>query len=269
MKSLQLLFAQPLAADLGWTLLHFVWQGALISALFAAVRGLGAGSTSARARYALACLTLATMASAPILTYGFLAGSDTWQSASAQVPAIPLTLAASGGSLAAPWYLSWLGDLQRALPWLVMAWFTGAVVLLIRLAGGSFVAARLRSNANRPAPHHLQDALDRIAVQLGVSYPVRLLVSSLVEVPAVVGWFRPVVLMPVGALTGLAPEHIEALLAHELAHIRRHDYLVNVLQSVVEAVLFYHPRSGGCQIRSVRNASCAVTIWRWLPVATP
>jgi hypothetical protein len=82
MKSLQLLFAQPLAADLGWTLFHFVWQGALISALFAAVRGLGAGSTSARARYALACLTLATMASAPILTYGFLAGSDTWSSRS-------------------------------------------------------------------------------------------------------------------------------------------------------------------------------------------
>src|SRR5271170_4438845 len=119
MKSLQLLFAQPLAADLGWTLLHFVWQGALISALFAAVRGLGAGSTSARSRYALACSTLATMASAPILTYGFLAGSNTWQSASAQVPAIPLSLAASAGSLTAPWYLSCLGGLQRALPWLV------------------------------------------------------------------------------------------------------------------------------------------------------
>jgi bla regulator protein blaR1 len=158
MKSLQLLFAQPLATDLGWTLLHFVWQGALISGLFAAVRGLGAGSTSARARYALACLTLATMASAPILTYGFLAGSDTWQSASVQVHAIPVTLAASGGSLAAPWYLSWSDGLQRALPWLEMAWFTGAFVLLMRLAGGSIVAARLRSNANRPTPHHLQDA---------------------------------------------------------------------------------------------------------------
>ena len=258
MKSLQLLFAQPLAADLGWTLLHFVWQGALIPALFAAVRGLGAGAASARARYSLACLTLATMASAPILTYGFLAASNTWQSASAQVLAIPVTLAASGGSLAAPWYLSWLGGLQRALPWIVMAWFTGAVVLLIRLAGGSFVAARLRSNANRPVPHHLQDALDRIAVQLGVAYPVRLLVSSLVEVPAVVGWFRPVVLMPVGALTGLAPEYIEALLAHELAHIRRHDYLVNVLQSVVEAVLFYHPAIWWVsnQVRKERELCC-------------
>ena len=137
MKSLQLLFAQPLAADLGWTLLHFVWEGALISALFAGVRRLGAGSTSVRARYALACLTLATMASAPILTYGFLAGSDTWQSASAQVPAIS-TLTASGGSLATAWYLFWLDDLQRALPWLVMAWFTGAVVFVDSL-GGWFV----------------------------------------------------------------------------------------------------------------------------------
>jgi beta-lactamase regulating signal transducer with metallopeptidase domain len=257
MKSLHLLFAQPLAADFGWTLLHFVWQGALISASFAVVRGLGV-ATSARARYALACLTLTTMASAPILTYGFLAGSNTWQSASAQVSAIPLTLAASGGSLSAPWYSSWLGDLQRALPWLVMAWFTGAVVLLIRLAGGSFVVARLRSNASRPAPHHLQSALDRIAVQLGVSDPVRLLVSSLVEVPVVIGWLRPVVLMPIGALTGLAPEHIEGLLAHELAHIRRHDYLVNVLQSVVEAVLFYHPAIWWVsnQIRKERELCC-------------
>ena len=80
--------------------------------------------------------------------------------------------------------------------------------------------------------------------------PDRLLVSSLVEVPAVVGWLRPVVLMPVGALAGLAPEQIEALLAHELAHIRRHDYLVNVLQSVVEAVLFYHPAINKLTVRA-------------------
>jgi beta-lactamase regulating signal transducer with metallopeptidase domain len=70
---------------------------------------------------------------------------------------------------------------------------------------------------------------------------VQLLVSPLVEVPTVVGWLRPVILAPVGALTGLSPDHVEALLAHELAHIRRCDYLVNMLQSVAEALLFYHP----------------------------
>src|SRR5580693_5112634 len=71
--------------------------------------------------------------------------------------------------------------------------------------------------------------------------PDRWLVSALVQAPVVVGWLKPVVLVPVGALAGLPPEQIEALLAHELAHIRRHDYLVNILQSIAEALLFYHP----------------------------
>jgi uncharacterized protein (TIGR03435 family) len=79
-----------------------------------------------------------------------------------------------------------------------------------------------------------------------------------VQVPTVVGWLRPVVLVPVGALGGLPAEHLEALLLHELAHIRRHDYLVNILQSVAEALLFYHPAvwwvSG--HIRAERELCC-------------
>ena len=74
-----------------------------------------------------------------------------------------------------------------------------------------------------------------------MSRPVQLLVSSLVQAPVVVGWLRPAVLVPVGALAGLPADQVEALLLHELAHIRRHDYLVNLLQGVVEAILFYHP----------------------------
>ena len=93
----------------------------------------------------------------------------------------------------------------------------------------------------RPAPREWQQALDWLKSRIRVSRPVRLLVSSLVQAPAVMGWLRPVVLVPVGALAGLPPEQIEALLLHELAHIRRHDYLVNLLQSFVEALLFYHP----------------------------
>ena len=63
----------------------------------------------------------------------------------------------------------------------------------------------------------------------------------MVEVPTVIGWLRPVVLMPASALSGMGPQQLEAILAHELAHIRRHDYLVNLLQTVVETLLFYHP----------------------------
>jgi len=87
---------------------------------------------------------------------------------------------------------------------------------------------------------------------------VRLLISALVQVPTVIGWLRPVVLVPVGALSGLPAEYLEALLLHELAHVRRHDYLVNILQSVAEALLFYHPAvwwvSG--HIRAERELCC-------------
>ncbi len=81
----------------------------------------------------------------------------------------------------------------------------------------------------------------RLAKRLHIARPIRLLESSMVDVPTVIGWLRPVVLMPASALAGMAPQQLEAILAHELAHIRRHDYLVNLLQTLVETLLFYHP----------------------------
>ena len=77
--------------------------------------------------------------------------------------------------------------------------------------------------------------------RLGVSRPVRLLKSALVEVPTVIGWFRPVILLPAATLTGLTPGQLEAILAHELAHVRRLDYVVNAFQCLVETLMFYHP----------------------------
>jgi beta-lactamase regulating signal transducer with metallopeptidase domain len=65
--------------------------------------------------------------------------------------------------------------------------------------------------------------------------------SALVEVPMVVGWLRPVILLPASALSGLSPDQLEAILAHELAHVHRHDYLVNAFQNLVETLMFYHP----------------------------
>lgn len=258
MTNFQVFFAPLLVVHVGWTLLHFLWQGALISALYAVVRGLSNRWMSAPARYALACSTLALMALAPIFTYAWLA-SDTWRSA-LQGAALPPSQATWGDSLpaAVPWYVLGLDNLQRALPWLVIAWLAGVVVFLIRLVRATLFATRLRSRGTSPAPHYLDVAFNRIAAQLRVAHPVRLLLSSIVDVPVVIGWLRPLVLMPAAALTGLAPHQIEALLAHELAHIRRHDYLVNVLQRAIEAVLFYHPAVWWVsnQIRRERELCC-------------
>src|SRR5690349_13234356 len=91
-----------------------------------------------------------------------------------------------------------------------------------------------------------------------VSRSVRLLATDRVDSPSVIGWLRPVILAPVGMLSGLAPQQVEALLAHELAHVRRHDYLVNVLQGIAESLLFYHPAVWWIsnQIRTEREHCC-------------
>jgi uncharacterized protein (TIGR03435 family) len=226
------------------TLLHFLWQGTLIAGLYSMVRNYWPScARSASLRYALACGALASMAILPVLTF---MASDPGQS-SADV----LRIAASRVSWAARVHTDWFAPAAFAgssRPWpdgtaqfIVFPWCAGALAFLARFLGGWLLATRLRSRLVRPAPAEWQVALDRLRMRLGISRPVQLLVSGAVQVPTVVGCLRPLVLVPVGALTGLTPEFLEALFAHELAHIRRHDYLFGILQCIVEATLFYHP----------------------------
>jgi beta-lactamase regulating signal transducer with metallopeptidase domain len=238
------LFSQPWVVHLGWTLLHFLWQGTLIAIVFAIARALLPRSMSAQGRYLLACAALGAMTISPVLTYfiSTTASRAVWQVIPAIVPPAFVPRDA------------W----QRALPWLVLGWLTGVTAFSARLIGGWRLASRIRSAGARSAPAEWQRTLEGLIARVGASTPVRLLISSLVEVPTVIGWLRPVILMPVGALTGLPPKHVTALLAHELAHIRRHDYLANILQSIAEAVLFYHPAVWWVsdQIRAERELCC-------------
>ena len=252
MNTIQLAFAQPWAERLGWTLLHFVWQGALIGVLFAIVRGIAGPRLSANGRYILACLALAAMAAAPLATYGVMTVLAPALAAGATSVPPP-----SNGPLPSVEFAQ-SGSWQQLLPWLVMTWVAGVMLFSVRLIGGWFGTARLRRVKSRPAPAEWQQTVDRLIGRMGIGQSVRLIISSLVETPVVSGWLRPMILIPVGALTGLPTEHLEALLAHELAHIWRRDYLVNVLQSVAEAVLFYHPAIWwiSAQIRHERELCC-------------
>ncbi|MGQ0637270.1 MAG: M56 family metallopeptidase [Planctomycetaceae bacterium] len=136
---------------------------------------------------------------------------------------------------------TWDSRLRPLIPWLVGGWLAGVLLLSLRLVAIWVCVQRLRRIGVSPVSAELQSLLARLAAQLAVSRPVRLLQSTLVEVPAVIGWFSPVILLPASAVTGLSSEQLEAILIHELAHIRRGDYLVNLLQNVVETLLFYHP----------------------------
>jgi GWxTD domain-containing protein len=234
-EMMQAFLSQLWVQKLGWTLLHFLWQGTAIAVVYATLRGLLDRTLSAQGRYVLACLALAAIAIAPPVTF-FLIQHD-------GMPVI-------SWSVSVP---AW----QPLLPGFVAFWLAGVLVFSARLCCGWRFTTRLRSTSH-PAPAEWQHTLEAIARRIKTSRPVRLLVSSLVEVPTVIGWLRPVILVPMECLTGLPAEHISALLAHEMAHIRRHDYLASILQSTVEAVLFYHPAvwwiSG--QMRAEREACC-------------
>jgi beta-lactamase regulating signal transducer with metallopeptidase domain/protocatechuate 3,4-dioxygenase beta subunit len=239
MSALESLLQQPPVIRAGWTLIHFLWQGSVIAIFLAAVRGAAGNWMGARARYALSCLALALMAAAPPVTYLFLG----------RLGAAPLP-----GPI-------WQVDARawdRVLPWVVVVWLLGAALFSARVAMGWRKATRVRRAAVALPPPEWQDALERLVRQMRVSPPVRLLLSPLAAAPAVVGWLKPVILMPVEAVVGVPLNQVRSLLAHELAHIRRNDYLVNILQSLAEALLFYHPAvwwvSG--QIRAERELCC-------------
>lgn len=243
MNPLSILAAQPGVARLGSTLLHFLWQGVAIAAVYALVRK-RAATAAPNVRYLLGCAALAAMAAVPLVTWLALGPSSVGVPAASLAPPLAATATASGTVRDVPYALPGGISVAGAAPflsWVVAVWFAGATVLWVRLVGGWILAVELRSRLVRPAPVAWQQTLDRLKARIGVARPVRLLLSSLVQAPAVVGWLRPVVLAPIGALAGLPAEQMEAMLLHELAHIRRYDYLVNMLQSAVEALLFYHP----------------------------
>jgi uncharacterized protein (TIGR03435 family) len=241
MNALQILATQPWVERLGLTLIQFIWQGTIVVILYIVARRWGA-RLGPGGRYLLACAALTLMAIVPIITWIQPPG-EVRESVTATFTA-PLfaTRHESGRFIPPPPPADAHAGLPGPfLPWVVGFWLIGATAFSLRLLGGWILAQRLRYRMVRAASLEWQRALDRLKARISVTRPVRLLVSGLLEAPAAIGWFRPVVLVPAGALAGPPSAPMEALLLHELAHIRRYDYLVNILQSVVESIFFYHP----------------------------
>ena len=131
--------------------------------------------------------------------------------------------------------------LRPHLTWLVSGWLAGVCLLSLRPLIGWHATWRLRRVGLSEVSDDVLVTLRRLAERLGLRRATKIFQSSLVRIPCVVGAFKPVILLPASVLTGLSPEQLEAVLAHELAHVRRHDFLVNALQTVAETLLFYHP----------------------------
>lgn len=217
----------------GWTLLHFLWQGALLGLVYRVLRPLCHG---VGARYRLGMLTLSAMLLCPIVTFVYLWPAPALApGVAAALPSIDVTAtdaglqAAAGGNVLESW-----------LPWLVAIWFVGASAIAIRAFNQWRRLAWLVRNATIPLAD-CATVLARLRARFGIRRPVRLLGSLGIDTPMLVGWLRPTILLPISMLSGFTPQQIELIIAHELGHVRRWDYLANLLQVVIETILFYHP----------------------------
>ena len=229
---LDLWLAAPLAHALGRALAHFLWQGALLAAVLRAMLFLGA-ERSSRWRHLAATAGLLLLPLAFGITLALLLGGG--HSSVALAPAAPrivFTPMTAQSTPAAP---------VDRLACLAPLWICGVILFYaLRLAGWVRVD-RMRRRGVCAAPAEWQRRLRELAGAVRVSQPVELLESCLAGVPQVIGYWRPVILMPLGALAGLSAEQVEAILIHELAHIRRADYLISVAQSLIEGLFFFHP----------------------------
>jgi beta-lactamase regulating signal transducer with metallopeptidase domain len=231
---------------LGWSLLHFLWEGAIIAVLAAGVLAVLRRS-GAHIRYAVNCAALILMLIAFVATLQEMrtvpASSRSASDAAAATPAAP-DPASWGGPALAP--------VRDYMPALVWAWFGGVIALTIRSIGGWAAAGRFARRHTWAADASWEERFGVLVDRLRIARPVRLAVSAVAQVPAVVGWMKPVVLVPAGIFAHLTGEQIEALIAHELAHVCRHDYLVNLLQTAAETLFFYHPAVWWVS-RNIRN----------------
>jgi beta-lactamase regulating signal transducer with metallopeptidase domain len=217
------------------TLLHFLWQGALVGAT-AALALQVLRDARPQARYALACLALLACLLLPLGTLLL----ELAPSVAAAAPGI--SSAAVGADARRAAVLPLASSLPGMSPsWIVLFWALGACAMALRMALGLAWLRGLPASPDRLLAAHWQARLDALAAGFGLRRRIVLRLVDALDTPAVFGAWRPLVLLPAALLARLPAELIEALLAHELAHIRRHDYLVNLLQSMVEALLFYHP----------------------------
>ncbi len=262
MNPTTVLSAQPVFHRLAATLVQFLWQGALVALLYAAVRSILPRS-KAQARYAVGCGALLLMLVLPIATFSTTPAMPRPATSGARVtsnaPRAAGAHAAPSTVMADPAALELLRRAKDTVePWLFLVWIAGVCLLSLRFLIGWAAIEHLRRRWLVEPPETLVRSLEGVARRVRVSRSVKIVLSAAVRVPTALGLFRPVILMPLTSLSGFSVDEIEAMLAHELAHIRRHDYLVNLAQSLAETLLFYHPAVWwiGRTIRSEREHCC-------------
>lgn len=231
------LINNPLLAGIAITLIHFLWQGVLVALVIKLLLSFISYQKS-QTRYALAATAMLINLILPLITF-FIVYDAEYRQATNFVQALPLldqNLYLDKMQINA-WYIEWF----EYLPAISVFWLSIVTLLSIKLVIELYNVNKLPVQGTVKANSELQNRFNKLAKSINLPKKVTLLLSNKTSVPMAIGWLKPVVLIPFSMLSGLTPQQLDMLLLHELAHIRRNDYLVNFLQTLVETLLFFHP----------------------------
>jgi len=271
----------PLFDVIGSALLHFIWQGALIAILLALFLTL-TKKTSPNVRYFVSWLALGVMVTLPAISIWqaapeamYIAERNALRSvlidqfhlldngsAVAGEDGVRLEEVASEPAFAgmgtaeeSGFSWAWFADVQN---YFAVFWLIGVAVMTLRLAGGCWWIHRLKGSLSHPVPDELHRTFKRLIARAGIRQRVTIRQTTSVAGAMLVGWLKPAVLLPMSVVSEMSTDHIEAIIAHELAHVKRYDYVFAGLQALIETVLFYHPAVWWVsrQIRIEREHCC-------------
>jgi len=252
MSILQQIFSEQFIHALGWTLVHSLWQGALIG-MIVALAMVFLQKFTARLRYFIYSISLFVLVGVAVVT--FVSSYSSYDGGDSKVTENVLTrstvsniatstqdISATENAFSAQTILeSTAAYCREHFPLFVTIWLLGMLAMMLRFLGGYALVRRYRTHRVKPVMGEWERKFNELAQRIRVKKNVRLFESALVKVPMAIGYLKPIVLLPLGALNGVPAKQMEAILVHELAHIHRRDYLMNLIQSLLEVIFFYHP----------------------------
>jgi beta-lactamase regulating signal transducer with metallopeptidase domain/predicted nucleic acid-binding Zn-ribbon protein len=254
--------SENISSALGWTLIHSLWQGLVIVVAFGILRHI---FKTSNARYWQGIGALGLQLVSAVVTFGMVYQPAEMAATKPRFTAFFISNAATnldGVSVFAPSKLTFIQQaqlfIQNNLDTFVLFWFIGANLLLLRLIIGFVYVQQLKVQKVSPVREEILGIMEELQEKIQLKMPIRLFESAKAIVPMTIGWIKPIILLPAGIMSGLTITQLEAVLAHELAHIKRYDYLINIFQSCVEILFFYHPATWfiSAQVRDERENCC-------------
>ena len=246
----------PLTEAIGWVLLHSLWQGLLLATLLFVFFKV---NKTASKRYWAGLTTLLAQGVVSLFTFAWY-----WQnsiSIGAQPVVAPIQsnpVTVTNSPLISSESSTWLYQLETYLPFFVQVWLIGVVLFWGRLVLNFWYADRLKQTPSQPIPAAVTQLFEQLSSHVSLRLPVRLLVSMEVTVPMVIGHLKPAILLPLGLVTRLSAKQLEAVLAHELAHLMRQDFAINLVQTALEGLYFFNPAIWwiSAKVREERENAC-------------